>query len=280
MSAARLFTVWLMAAAMVAGPLPPRAEDDAGSASATPLTNEDVVRMVASGAPESAILEAIRTRPATFDLADDMVDELKLAGVSATIVEAMRRRHEESSPPAPLAERPRAGRVKLVVTLNAGAGGRRTLRVPSWADEDLKEALKLPKESEQREVKDLAIFLACGASEHVPDLWRSKSPLGRDMVAVARHEMLAFVAGDTPAGKAPRLEVPASIEAEVDDTEPHDLMLGVAARIGDHWIQLAVARLAGIKIGAATRPLEGRIAPAGHAFAFKVELKAPRPPES
>ncbi len=273
-------STWMIATAMALWIASVGAGESGGLASASPLTNEDVVRMVASGTPESEILDAIRDRPAAFDLANDMLDELKLAGVSAVIVEAMRRRQAESTPAAPPSERPRAGRVHLVVTLNAGAGGSRTLHVPSWADEELRQLLKLPKENDQREVKDLAVFLACKAQEHIPDLWRSKSPLGRDMAVVARHEMLAFVAGDTPVGKPPRLGVPARIDAEVDDTEPHDLLLGIAARIGDHWMQLAVAELPKIKIDGATRQLTGRIAPGRHAFSFKVELTAPRPPGS
>jgi len=173
-------------------------------------------------------------------------------------------------------ERPRRGFAPLVVTLNASGSGPRSIRVPGWADEDTKARLHLPKENEQREVKDLAVFLACASPEHIPDLWRSKTPLGRDMVAVSRHEMLAFVAGDTPAGKAPRLALPARLEAEVDDAEPHDLVLGVAARIGDRWMQLAVGVLPKISIGAGSKPLIGRIERAGHGFDFRIELKAPR----
>jgi hypothetical protein len=244
--------------------------------STAPLTNEEIVRMVASGAAEREILEAIRTRPEAFDLADDMVDELKLAGVSAVIVAAMARRHAESAPAALPPEQPTRGRMTLVVTLNAGAVGPRTIRVPKWADEDAKERLRLPKETEQREVKDLAVFLACTSSEHIPDLWRSKTPLGRDMIFVSRHEMLAFVAGDTPAGKTPQLALPARIEADIDAADPHDLVLGVAARIGDRWLQLAVGALPKVTIIAGQKPLTGRIEHAGRGFEFKVELLAPR----
>ena len=157
-----------------------------------------------------------------------------------------------------------------------GAAGPRTLKLPAWADEGVKVRLQLPKENEQREVKDVAVFLACSSPEHVPDLWRSKTPLGRDMVSVQRHEMLAFVAGDTPAGKPPRLTLPGRIEADVDDTEPHDLILGVAARIGDRWVQLAFAKLPKATIGEGQKPLAGRIERAGRGFDFKVELEAPR----
>lgn len=266
----------LTLAALAAILAPAFAGEGAPAAIASPLTNEDIVRMVASGKPEDAILEAIHTRPEAFDVAGDMLDELKLAGVSATVVAAMEQRHAGSAPPAPPVERPARGRVTLVVTLNPGGSGPRTLRVPAWADEDTKARLHLPKENEQREVKDLAVFLACAAPEHIPDLWRSRSPLGRDMVSVSRHEMLAFVAGDTPAGKTPHLALPARIEVAVDDTEPHDLVLGVAARIGDRWMQLAVGVLPKVTIGAGSKPLIGRIEHIRLAFDFKIELTAPR----
>ncbi len=240
------------------------------------LTNEDIVRMVASGTPEDEVRQAIRSHQEAFDLAGEMVDELKLAGVPAAIVAAMVSRHAENDPPVVAVKRESPGRTAFFVSLNGGGGGTRTVRVPAWADEDAKAALKLPKENDQREVKDLAVFLACVSPEHVPDLWRSKSPLGGDMSFVTRHEMLAFVAGDTPAGKPPRLALPARLEAEADDSEPHDLVLGIAARIGDRWVQLGAAVLKRATISPGGKPLSGRIDHVGRGFAFNLELSAPR----
>lgn len=257
-------------------PSPTRAGADMAIPPEPPLTNEDIVRMVASLAPEPEIIESIRSRKEAFDLADDMVLELKLAGVSAAIVGAMRQRHAELAPPALPHQPPARGRAPVVVGLNVGGVRSRTVRVPAFADEDAKAQFQLEKENDQREVKDLAVFLACASSEHVPDLWRSKSPLGRDMIFVARHEMLAFVAGDTPAGKAPRLVLPERLEAEVDETDPHDLVLGIAARMGNRWIQLAAARLPKASISAGQKPLIGRIEHRGRGFDFEVELSAPR----
>jgi hypothetical protein len=162
------------------------------------------------------------------------------------------------------------------VTLNPGGTGLHTLHLPAWADEDVKERLKLPKENDERKVKDVAVFLACTSTEHVPDLWRSKTPLGRDMVSVVRHEMLAFVAGDTPEGKTPRLTLPARIEADIDVTEPHNLVLGVAARIGDRWLQIASGALPKTTIVPGQKPLVGRIEHVRGAFEFNVELTAPK----
>jgi len=280
MSGARVAIGLTIVAALLALCAPTLADESASSPDASPLTNEDIVRMVVSGAAESEILAAIRTHPEAFDLTDDMKSELKLAGVPSTIVAAMAARHAESVPSAPPSARPKRGSTTLVVTLNAGGSGPRTLKVPGWADEDIKARFQLPKETDQREVEDLAVFVACTAPEHIPDLWRSKTPLGRDMISVTRHEMLAFVAGDTPVGKQPRLALPARLEAEVDDTEPHDLVLGVAARIGDRWVQLAAGPLPKMRVAPGSKPLIGRIERGGHAFEFKVELTAPRAPRS
>jgi hypothetical protein len=241
-----------------------------------PLTNEDIVRMVAGGTPEQEILESIRERQEAFDLNDDMVEELKVAGVPASVVAAMRSKRAESAPAPPPPARPKAGHTTLVVSLNPGGTGVRTLRLPAWADEDVKERLKLPKETDQRQVKDVAVFLACTSTEHVPDLWRSKTPLGRDMVSVVRHEMLVFVAGDTPEGKSPRVTLPARIEADVDATEPHNLVLGVAARIGDRWLQVASGALPKATIVPGQKPIVGRIERSGGGFGFNVELTAPK----
>ncbi len=245
------------------------------TASPPSLTNEDVVRMVAAGKSEHDIVAAIGAGPESFDLEDDMVVELKRAGVSDAILAAMRRRHAGNTAMAPAEDQPARGHARLIVTLNAGLASP-TLKLPAFADEDLKARLTLPKDNEQRVVKDVAIFLACISPEHVPDLWRSKTPLGRDMVSVARHQMLAFVPGDTPPGQKPHMTVPKQLEADVVDVETHDIVLGVAALIGDHWMQLSAAHVPNLSIVADSKPLAGRIEHFGSTFAVKIELTAPR----
>jgi len=88
--------------------------------------------------------------------------------------------------------------------------------------------------------------------------------------------MLSFVAGDTPAGKKPQITLPDRIDADIEDSTPHDLVLGVAARIGDRWMQVAAASLSKVTVGAGSKPLMGRVARAGGNLEFKVELTAPR----
>lgn len=266
---------FLCALAVAALIVPASGETAGVTATAGPLTNEDIVRMVAAGTAESAIVAAIAARDETFDVSDDMVDELTLAGVSAPILAAMKRRHGQNAPVAPPKDRPALSRLPLIVTLSTRVAGFRTLKAPAFADEDLKTRLLLPKDNDRRAVKDLAIFLACESPEHIPDLWRSKTPLGRDMVSVVRHQMLAFVPGESPQGSAPRLAVPARIEADVDGTEPHDIVLGLAALIGDRWMQLASARASKVTTSVGSKPLIGRVDHVGNGFEFKVELAAP-----
>lgn len=264
-----LFAVATILAPMIAG-------NDSALPNGSSLTNDDVVRMVVAGTAEGEILESIRTHVEAFDLTEDMIEELRLAGVPPTVVAAMMTKHALSVTSPPPGARPRPGSARLVVTLNSRGSGARTLRVPSWADEDARARWRLPKENDKREVKDIAVFLACTSPEHIPDLWRSKTPLGRDMSSVVRHEILAFVAGDTPAGKQPRLTLPEHLEAEIDGTEPHDLLLGVAARIGDHWIQLSAVALRAFTLGTEPKVVAGHIERSGHGFDFKIELTAPR----
>ena len=123
-----------------------------------------------------------------------------------------------------------------------------------------------------RQVKDLAVFLACTTSEHVPDLWRDKTPLGRDMSGTPRHEMLSFVAGETPEGKPPALVLPDALRADVDEIEPHDLVFGVAARIGDRWYVLSATKPQKVDARKGAPALTGKVTKRG-AFGFEVELK-------
>jgi len=70
--------------------------------------------------------------------------------------------------------------------------------------------------------------------------------------------------------------LPPRMEADVDDIEAHDLVLGVAARIGDRWRVLSIEKRAKAKIEAQTPPLAGKIAGSGIPFVFRVELSPPQ----
>jgi len=58
----------------------------AASVAVSPLTNEDVVRWVAAGKPQSEILQEVAARPAAYDLSDEMLSELRLVGVPEAVI--------------------------------------------------------------------------------------------------------------------------------------------------------------------------------------------------
>jgi hypothetical protein len=157
------------------------------------LTNEDVVRLVMTRTPEKDILAAIDSRTVDFELSADMVEELRQAGVNATIIEAMRRRQaampKSTAPPAPSTTPTpgRTGTLRLEFMEETGE------KAPPSARSAI--ALKsLPKGMSRRGgvevglMSDMALAVLCITSDHVPDHWDTRSPLQ----GAPRHELLLF----------------------------------------------------------------------------------------
>jgi len=240
---------------------------DSARGAEQPLTDSDVVRMVAAGRPQAEILQLISVRPAEFDLSDEMIEELRAAGVSGEILAAMQRRQRETAPEKPADSNPTPGFVEVQVVLSGDgdSASPNEIYFPSVVGEDLAATLQLGPRAEDRMVLDLAVFLACRSLEHVPGLWRTASPLGRDFVSIPPHQVVAFQAGAKPVspalvperirltfdrrnGKDPppsgwmRLALPPAVLAELEASATHNLILGVAALVGDHYLCLASAR--------------------------------------
>jgi hypothetical protein len=211
-----------------------------------PLTEAEVVRLLASGATEADVLRTIAARPPQFDLSEEMLEELRLAGVPARLVDAMRARQAEVAPPVtPAADDRRAGTVKLRVRL-----GGPPLVLPDRVPDGLARDLQLGASPEARRIDDLAVFLVCRTVDHVPDQWRNASPLGRDFASMPRHGMLAFHSGahHDDADRVLRLELPAELVAEVEPGRAHDLSLGVAILVGERFLRLASADRDGVRL--------------------------------
>jgi len=216
-----------------------------------PMTEEDVVRLFVGGASTEAMLDEIRTRPAAFELEEGMLEELRLAGLPAAVIDAMTARMaelepDEPEPPPELIEEPAMLRVLLNPDRSSGKLG--VLRLGGRVTAQMAETLGLPRQVEGDSFEDLAIFVICRTATHVPDQWRTRSPLGRDFVMSPRHKMLAFVAGatvedrgDGPDGDLLTLEIQAEIEVELAPNESHDIAVGVAIRAGGRYYRFASA---------------------------------------
>ncbi len=234
-----------------------------GLPAAEPLTDEDVVRLVVQGSSVDRILQTIADREPAFDLSEEMLEELRIAGVPARVLEAMiARQHQMQAPepePEPVVEPGPFGAVaRIRVTV---PDKKPIVRMSREISENTAARWQLPRTTEERLAGNLAFFVACVRPEHVPDHWRSKSPLGRDFNATPRHRLLEFISteGLDARGKL-SLELPETIDVELEADEGHDLLVGLALQhedryytlIADRWTDLEFAerpRELGVRLG-------------------------------
>lgn len=218
-----------------------------------PMRDEDVVRMVIGGASDADIVAAIRSRPTAFDLSDEMVEELKIAGVSSDVIREMRRRQTEIDGPtedevaldeAAVEEDDGPSVLTIPITVRIGGktapdGKPAVLDFPTVAPGAVGDALELDTSPEDRALTSAAMFVLCSTSTHVPDHWRRESSLGRDFLTVPRHRLVSFhpdfeIVGEGPASRV-RLTVPATIELPIETEVTHTLQIGVALEIGGRY---------------------------------------------
>lgn len=180
--------------AMLANPAAATAmarEDSPGDG--PPLTNEEIVRMVITRSPETTIIETIARRPAAFDLDPEVVEEMRRAGVSATILDAMRRRQAEmpQAQPAPQPQAPAAARGTLEIVFETDPGDDTPASRSAIALRSLPPTMRRPGGLEVAEYRDMALAILCTTTDHVPDHWDIRSPVA----GPPRHEMILFAPG-------------------------------------------------------------------------------------
>jgi hypothetical protein len=161
-----------------------------------PLTNEDVVRMVASGMTAEKILKSIAASPARFDVEPDIVEELRVAGVPEEIIRAMiaKARAEEARAPkaAPAPSNTAAeksGWIEVVFDDDPnGTPASNSVMLPSMLPD--------PNNPSDRRKVEFAFFFICTQPLHVPDMWMTASPMDQ---GTGRHQVLFFQQGTLPA---------------------------------------------------------------------------------
>ena len=211
---------------------------------AEPLTDENVVRMVITGVAHDRITDRIRESVVAFDLSDEMVDEMKLAGVPDRIIQAMRERQLELNPPPEPETEESAHPALPALVVHLEFGNQPVL--PKEIPEAMAEQAGIPADEASRRITAAALFVACTSPTHVPDHWRGKTPLGRDFVSAPRHRMLVFQPAFEPAGdrSAPvTLILPESIRLELESGEPHDLVFGLALEAGERYLAVFQLKL-------------------------------------
>lgn len=165
-----------------------------------PLRDEDIVRLLVTGTPVDEIIERIGSSRVEFDLSEEMLSELAAAGIPDSVIDAMKVRQAELTPPEEaIVDEPAPGATLtrvLRIHLNPGRTKKRSrsIQISDEVDPGLAAEWRLSG-ADERTFDDIAIYVACGTAYHVPDHWRNKSPMGRDFFSMPRHRMLAFVPG-------------------------------------------------------------------------------------
>jgi len=211
-----------------------------------PMTDEEVVRMFAAGRAAGEIIGEIERRRPDFDLSPEMLEELRNVRLPEAVLRAMIARQTEQRREM-LAAREleeTASRPRLLIRLNPD-GQTTTVSLVRSVDPQFAAEWELGNAPEDRELADLALFVACLKGDHVPDQWRSKSPLGRDFFSpMPRHELLVFLSSapgegaEDPGGRRVTLDLPPTIEVPLVADESHDLMIGLALQVGGHYRRL------------------------------------------
>ncbi len=233
-----------------------------GLPAAEPMTDEDVVRLVVQGSSVDRILRTIADREPAFDLSEEMLEELRIAGVPSQVLEAMIARQTEM--------RPLAIDPELVVEPGpTGAVARIHVTIPEkkpviHMSREISETTaarwQLPKTFKDPRAGNLAFFVACVRPKHVPDHWRSKSPLGRDFSATLRHRLLEFISTEGLDGREKlSLELPESIDVELEANEGHDLLVGLALQFEDRYYTLIADRWSDLEFAERPRELGVRL---------------------
>jgi hypothetical protein len=183
------------------------------------------------------------------------------------MVQRQRQLHPPVTPEIELAQEEVAQPAGLTFRLTLRGGTRlrkgdldRGMRVANLVPPDTLKQLGV-RDPEAR-ITNVAFYVACHSSTHVPDHWRGQTPLGRDFHSVTRHKMLAFHSEAIPDnggeaatqtssssvedGATPKadertvlkLEIPEKIAVELDPTEEHDLSAGVAVQIDGRYYRV------------------------------------------
>ena len=251
--------------------------------------------MLLSGASPAQVIDRIRTSAVDFDLSEEMIVELSTAGVPASVIEAMKERQAELAPPEEPVEEASAesGPVLRITLLTNGDAKKKkkkknqeeekqkTIEIDEYVDPALAAEWQLSG-ADERIFTDIAIYVACVTPYHVPDHWRSKTPIGRDFYSMPRHKMLAFAPGaewekagffkklgmsipsvassgtdgtassSLTSGKTKSgtlaYPVPPSIEIELQPGDPHDIVLGIAVEIDGRFYRFTDAMLEDVSV--------------------------------
>ena len=223
---------------------------DPTPAPAPPTDLEQIVRWHVAGVPEAEITRRIREAAFDLDLSNEMLEELRHAGLPESVIQALLERQRELHPVPSLAPLPSTPPGEVSIPLRGPDGGAPLVRLRRELAPEVRAELQLA--DGEVVVSGLAIYVACLTATHVPDHWRSESQLGRDFVSMPRHERQQLVLPEEPAssggeepGKVLEARFPDSVSVALAPDATHRLSVGLALRIGERYLRVVSAEWEG-----------------------------------
>jgi len=240
------------------------------------LTVNEIVQMYASGLPARELRDRIgRAEQVAFDLSDEMIHELREAGLPEELIVAMieRQAHDERKRRALASETeadapPQGSAGSLTIRLNPRVTNPKKRRLRAYDQHDPRHDRRF--QTGNNRYVDLGLFVACTTPDHVPDHWRLHTPLVNTFMPVPRHRLLTFVGGATwrrsslferfgrasndggdnqtvtvPVADRDRLgllelRIPSVLEVTLTRGIPHDLVFGLAVATDDGFTAWAL----------------------------------------
>ena len=227
------------------------------AAADTPMTDDEVVRRLAAGESVEALLADVQRRPPAFDVSEDMLAELRSAGVPEALLQAMiarahaaARKEEEAPAPAPAAPAtPATPAPPPPMTELRLTPVDLTVAVSRRLDPQLIAELELPAGALEADALAVAVF--CTAHDH-DDPGVLRWPEGRQPKGLADGRLLAFFpateGGNT--GSKLRVTLPNPMVVPLLAGVSHDILVVAVMRAGGVWVVLTRDALPGARAAA------------------------------
>ena len=220
-----------------------------------PMTDDEVVRRLSAGESVDAILADVQRRPPAFDVSEDMLAELRAAGVPEVILQAMIARAAAAAPkeapvaeppgaapaPSPAAPTPPRPMAELRLTPRE-----LTVAVSRRIDPQLLAELELPAGALEADALALAVF--CTSHDH-DDPGVLRWPEGRVPKELAKERLLAFFPATEGSQQGAKLRValPNPMVVPLLAGVSHDVVVAAVMRAGGVWVVLTEDELHGAR---------------------------------
>jgi hypothetical protein len=216
---------------------------------APPMTDEEVVRRVLAGEAVEAILADVRTRPASFDVSEEMLAEMRRAGVPEALLAAMTARAAE----APAVEEPAPAAPTAALRLRTESPD---FTVPRLLGPQLVAELELPAGALEADAAALAVLCTTERGQH-PREAALRWPEGRIPERLKKARLLVFrpAVESGRSGKSLRVDLGPEVTVPLAADVSHDVLVALLARAGGVWVVLGGDEIHGVRPAAAAPAL-------------------------